>query len=211
MARLVCEQCNYPQLTCVCYYITPAFHKTQVTVLQHPSEVKNAKNTVKLMVLVSNKVDVFVGENESDFALLKTQVDANPERFLVLFPSEQSNTWAKWQQLKSVEFAKYQNNPEQPLTLIVIDGTWKKAKKIFLLNPWLQQINALKIEGIETNYDIRKTSITGALSTIEATALALKDIDNVDTNPFDLALKGLNSSFTKQMPSHVKDRYKKTE
>ncbi|NVK23632.1 MAG: DTW domain-containing protein [Gammaproteobacteria bacterium] len=213
MSRELCGHCHYPVINCVCEDITPVSHQTKVVVLQHPSEVKNAKSTVRLLSLLCNNIEVVVGEKSQDFAELQRDVAYKPEQYLILYPSEKSRNWqqwqAYWQQSSRPLECELPNKPTSQKTLIVIDGTWKKAKKILFLNPWLENINALKIDNKPSEYDIRHTSISGALSTIEATAYALNAIENTSTAPFLRALDSLKSSFTRQMPEHVKSRYKK--
>ena len=197
MSRILCQRCAYPEATCICDYLTPVSHQTKLIVLQHPSEVKHAKNTVKLLSLISNNLQVIVGETIRDFEQIKRQTEKNSEQFYILFPSDNAKTWLQWQEVNT---ENKELNSNQPITIIIIDGTWKKAKKILLLNPWLQTLNELKIEGKTTNYNIRKTSIPGALSTIEATSIALSDIEGINITPFEHALQGLNNNFTQQMP-----------
>lgn len=92
--------------------------------------------------------------------------------------------------------------------LIVIDGTWRKAKKIHLLNKWLKNIPSLTLtESKKTNYGIRKSNIEHGLSSIEAIAFALEDMEKINPAPFLTALCGLKHVYTKLMPGSVKQRY----
>ena len=198
MARELCTNCQYPISHCLCDALTPAVHKTGVIVLQHPSEVKNAKNTVRLLELISPNCKTIVGETEQDFSELQRQITLQPEDYALLFPDEHA---LNLQQKKSnsVDF-KY---------LLVIDGTWKKAKKILFQNPWLNVVAKVSFDQeYESQYQIRASKVQGGLSTIEAVAFALKHLEATDTKPFISALNGLKESFTKNMPEHIKARYK---
>ncbi len=63
--------------------------------------------------------------------------------------------------------------------LIVIDATWKKSKKILHLNPSLQKIPRVNLgDSLESNYSIRKTSISNGLSTIESITKAMLILEN---------------------------------
>lgn len=198
MPREICPKCNYIKQNCVCEYITPVKHQVALHVLQHPSEVKNAKNTVKLLTLVSNNTQVHIGEQETDFEQLKKLHETNPSEFGLLFPSNEANTIST-QQLHIKH-------------LILIDGTWKKAKKILHLNPWLKHIPHFTFaEDISSEYQIRTSSVKGSLSTIEAAAYSLNQFENCAIDPFLCALNGLKLSFTKRMPSQVKARYQQRE
>lgn len=202
MARVLCPQCEYPKGNCLCEFLTPASHQTQVVVLQHPSEVKNAKNTVRLLNLISDNATIIVGESEQDFAELRQQVTTNTSSYAVLFPCEEA-----------MDLNELETNSTLSLKhLIVIDGTWKKAKKILMLNPWLNDITKVSFtEELDSNYRIRSTTVDGGLSTIEAVAYALNKIEGCATAPFIRALNGLTHSFTKRMPEQIKARYQQRE
>lgn len=198
MARELCANCQYPISHCLCEFLSPAVHATGVIVLQHPSEVKNAKNTVRLLNLVSSNCQTLVGETEQDFAELKQQILRSPSDYVVLFPD-------------ATALRLRLNDGSAPAFkyLIVIDGTWKKAKKILFQNTWLNDLVKVSFDqSFQSQYQIRSSKVEGGLSTIEAVAFALNQIEAVDTEPFITALEGLKHSFTKNMPEHVKARYK---
>lgn len=60
--------------------------------------------------------------------------------------------------------------------LIVLDGTWAKAKRIYSENPWLNVLPHLKLEVNEMSLysDVRQQPKAGYLSTIESIVFALK-------------------------------------
>ncbi|XP_058760297.1 uncharacterized protein LOC131633616 [Vicia villosa] len=62
--------------------------------------------------------------------------------------------------------------------LIVLDGTWAKAKRIYSENPWLNVLPHLKLEVNEMSLygDVRNQPKAGYLSTIESIVFALKAI-----------------------------------
>ena len=63
---------------------------------------------------------------------------------------------------------------EQPLLLVVPDGTWRKARKLVYLNPVLQTMAQVCLpDGLVSRYRLRKVPLPGALSTIEAGAEVL--------------------------------------
>ncbi|MBY0415032.1 MAG: DTW domain-containing protein [Bdellovibrionales bacterium] len=75
--------------------------------------------------------------------------------------------------------------------LIVIDGTWRKAKKIFLSSKNLQPLPALSLAPTEeSDYRIRKAPSENALSTLEASVMALNILEpKLDTTSATLAFK----------------------
>jgi DTW domain-containing protein YfiP len=54
--------------------------------------------------------------------------------------------------------------------LVVLDGTWRKSRKMLHLNPLLRRLPRLSLEDVPaSNYLIRKAHKVGQLSTLEAT------------------------------------------
>ncbi|MBP6270470.1 MAG: DTW domain-containing protein, partial [Rhizobacter sp.] len=49
LRRAVCVRCLRPQLTCLCALARPTAHRTEVLVLQHPQEQRQAKNSVAML------------------------------------------------------------------------------------------------------------------------------------------------------------------
>lgn len=206
MPRDICSKCNYPTKTCLCDYLTSVEHKTNIIVLQHPSEVNNKKNTIRVLSLLTDNIKVIVGETEQDFAEIKTLLTEPDTNYFLLYPSEKAKTWDEYlteSHDKGAFLAK-------KTTLIMLDGTWRKAKKIHLSNLWLKNIpNLTLISDKKTTYAIRKSNLEHGLSSIEAIAYALEDIEQLNPKPFLTALNGLKTSFTRLMPKAIKQRYDK--
>ncbi len=65
------------------------------------------------------------------------------------------------------------------LRLVVLDGTWRKSRKMLYLNPALQQLPRLALHGVlQGRYTIRKAHAPGQLSSFEAAALALAQLQS---------------------------------
>ncbi|TRY33437.1 tRNA-uridine aminocarboxypropyltransferase [Aliiglaciecola sp. M165] len=167
--RSICERCHYPQNVCVCDAIRPVNVPLKLIVLQHPSEVKHAKNTARLVPLCVKQCEIHVGESAKDFEhIVPTMEDA-----WLIYPSKTS------QPLEST------NKKEcSPKRLIFIDATWKKAFKLYQLNPWLHTLPSWHFDQVPDNqYHIRKTTLTHSVSTLEAIAYALKLTTEMDSEP----------------------------
>nr|CAD1841086.1 unnamed protein product [Ananas comosus var. bracteatus] len=89
-----------------------------------------------------------------------------PAGSALLFPYERSIN------LDSVDF--------EVKHLVVLDGTWAKAKRIYHENPWLKLLPHLKLDpGKESLYsEVRHQPKAGCLSTIESIVCALKGLGN---------------------------------
>jgi DTW domain-containing protein len=73
-------------------------------------------------------------------------------------------------------------NPTQ-LRLVVLDGTWRKSRKMLHLNPLLQRLPRMALQNMPASrYRIRKAHRPDQLSTLEATCAALAQLENTTTS-----------------------------
>lgn len=158
MSRTICNSCLRPTVVCWCHCIKTLEHKSQVIIWQHPNEAGHPKGTALLLARCLDNCRVWVGEQASP---LEMGVDVE-DTFLV-YPSNAND----------VETSKKGNAPKDSSTLILLDGTWRKSRKLFYSNLWLQQLPKLSLENRLSHYTIRKSESPNQLSTYEAACLAL--------------------------------------
>lgn len=145
---------------CLCAFVSIVPNRTRVLILQHPNEAKHPLNTARLAVLGLESADIWVGEQ---FPQLQSVLSAVDMAFL-LFPP-QKNSVA--QLLRPV--AKKHSS-----LLVVPDGTWRNVRKIIQLNPVLSALPHLSLPlGEASQYRVRKTRESAAVSTVEAIVRAL--------------------------------------
>lgn len=185
--RETCDACHYPVATCVCHAVTPVKSRISITVLQHPTEAGHAKNTVRLLALLLSNVEIIVGDKGVDFSALKERL---PAETLVVYPSDGA------QSLTSLARARRQFQH-----IVLLDGSWRQAKKIWLSNAWLCEFDCVTIESeAESFYIIRKAPDASHLSTLEAAAITLNKLDNVPLKPFYSLLDTLTNNWRKFLP-----------
>lgn len=182
MTRAICNHCERPIKTCICCYFTQTANKVNIIVLQHPSEVKQTKGSVALLKHSLSNCTVFVGEDFTEHQQLQTLIKLYADDLALLYPSEDA------EELTGSNYVLGRSN--KPLsTLIVLDGTWKKAYKLFQLNPFLHQLTHVKLaNNVESLYAVRKTNKVGGLSTLEACCHALACLEG-DDNKYQKLLK----------------------
>lgn len=169
MSRILCSVCSRPEKSCICAYISAVNNQVLVVILQHPNEVKQSKGTVTLLSKSLMQCQVIVGEDFTDNDELNNII--SEYHTLLLYPSEQS-------QEISYNMGN-QVGTTKPICLILLDGTWKKAYRMFMLSKNLQQLMQVSLPlNIESLYKIRKTSKENALSTLEACCYALAMLEN---------------------------------
>jgi DTW domain-containing protein YfiP len=147
--------------------------------LQHPKEAKHAKNTVKLLTLGLNKITVLQGETPEDWKELVNRVTNQPQNYSLFYPQQHSIS------LESL-YTPEQKAKYFPVNhnVILIDASWRKALKIWHLNPWLQLCNSWHFANPPTNqYHIRYTTQQSSLSTLESVAYVIEYTHNFNCEP----------------------------
>ncbi|QDE29731.1 tRNA-uridine aminocarboxypropyltransferase [Shewanella polaris] len=196
MKREYCQRCLYPKNSCLCKVIKPMSVVTEVVVLQHPSEVKHAKNTVRLLALALPQIRIVVGESPADFVDLRRYLEEQTKPVYVVYPNEHSQTVAE-------------AGASEAAIIILVDGTWRKAYRMLQLNPWLGDYPSLHLEvEDESQYIIRKAKRSDSLSTLEAAAHTLVALNpNVDVTPIFAVFNAMVQHKLTAMPALVRGRY----
>lgn len=182
--RPVCGACLRPQRGCICRWVTPIVHRVEVVVLQHPLELGHAKGSARLLHLSLPRSVMAVGE-VFDPQGLQALISAPlclppptqaPRQTLLLYPDLPQDAALglpcapAW-------------TPRQPcdasgLRLVVLDGTWRKSRKMLYLNPLLQGLPRLALRDMPASgYRIRKAHKPDQLSTLEAVCAALAQLE----------------------------------
>ncbi|PMV23522.1 MULTISPECIES: tRNA-uridine aminocarboxypropyltransferase [unclassified Pseudomonas] len=183
MSRSQCSRCLRPATHCLCPLIPSLESRTRVLLLQHPSEVNHALNTARLAALGLNNAQLVVGEVFDDLATL-----LNPPGYQarLLFPSDDAQPLQRYAP------------DEQPMLLVVPDGTWRKARKLLYLNPLLAALPRVTLMGdAVSRYRLRKAPGPGALSTVEAIAQALQVLEAPAS--FELLLRPFDALIERQI------------
>ena len=163
--RMQCAQCVRPQSHCLCGLIPRIESRTRILLLQHPSEANHALNTARLAALGLVNAELLIGEV---FPNLPALLSPAGYQACLLFPGDDA------QPLVHTE-----TTPEsQPLLLVVLDGTWRKARKLLHVNPALATLPRFVLPaGLQSRYRVRKTPAPGMVSTLEAIVCALNIIE----------------------------------
>ena len=190
--RAFCQQCNKALVACICGSICELNNQYFLHILQDPSEQKKAIGTARILDLSLSKVQLSIGTifNPTDFDLDNT--------FLV-FPSETASTVADLHTMKKI------NSRTQ---FILLDGSWKKAYKILMSNPFLKTLPTITFntENKSSNYRLRKSPREDGLSTVEAGYYLLSELEN-DTEKFIPLLDVFDEMINFQVANIPKDVY----
>jgi len=181
MSRPQCPRCLRPQTHCLCPLIPSLDSRTRVLLLQHPSEVNHALNTARLAALGLTNAELIVGEVFEDLPALLNRPGYQAR---LLFPADDAQPIQAY------------SKSDEPLLLVVPDGTWRKARKMLHLNPLLAALPRVTLTaGGVSRYRLRKAPGPGALSTIEAIVQALQTLEPSASfepllKPFEALIEG---------------------
>jgi DTW domain-containing protein YfiP len=167
--RKLCPRCEKPLATCLCSEITPLANKVQVTIYRHTSEVKKAIGTAGLCRLGLSHCQIV----DTDIVKLSAQPD---RRRVLLFPPMESITHQPDKLITTPQLCELAAPSD--IELIVLDGSWKKARKMYYLSDDLHGLAKLQLSGAYTGaYRIRKAEKPGQYSTLEAVTFALMELE----------------------------------
>ncbi len=200
--RPYCDHCQRPLRTCLCRWVAPLTNLAEVIILQHPLETHNPKNTARLLHMSLHKSEMFEGEQFAD-DFLATLLSRGSKTNLLLYPPTPAEDSP---QLIAPAPLPPLPQPEQ-IRLIVIDGTWRKSRKMLYLNPLLQGLPRMSLADCPPSAytAIRKAQKDNQLSTLEASCYALQQLENsrVDYASLLMAFEG----FVRQQQAFVPPRH----
>lgn len=171
--RATCAACLRARSACICQWVRPLSSRVDLLILQHPLEVRNAKNSARLLHLCMGGSRLDVGEafTADDLHAL---LHADGRVPLLLYPATPDEPAPP-----AVDPA-LMSQPDR-LRLVVLDATWRKSRKMLYVNPELQRLPRVALHDVPASaYRIRKAHAAHQLSTLEAAALALAQLEGDD-------------------------------
>lgn len=186
--RQSCETCLRPLKTCICKHVQHVENLVSVVILQHPQEVHEVKNSVRLLHLCLKNSQLEIGESFGDEFFLQLQTnkyydlllypDTPDEKSLGIIPPPEIDSW----RLNIDSNINKLSN----IRLWILDATWRKSRKMLYLNPALQAMPRLSLHNCPPSiYTIRKAHSENQLSSLEASCYALQQLEanSVDYSP----------------------------
>ena len=183
-----CKRCNRPGRVCVCFAFPeiPVDIQTTIHILQHPREQDfRLLTTVPLLqqCIPENKCKVYRGKRFPYSKFGDLYDICGKSNAALLYPSKDA--------VDIKDFAA--DLDDEPLQLIVLDGTWQEARAIKHNCKFLDNISKVKITGSWRSEFVIKTQPTDdCVSTLEAVAIAISQIENIP-NFISIARKPLNA------------------
>jgi DTW domain-containing protein YfiP len=183
--RQNCYRCFKPASHCMCDRIGRVENRTRITILQHPRERFHAIGTARIARLGLVNSSLVVPPTTLARSLAH-RLDVAPGTGL-LFPGAEARN------LNDVE------PTERPTGLLVLDGTWSQARKLYNQNAWLSALPHYALTPTSpSRYRIRKEPRESYLSTLEAIVQALEVLE-----PETKGMSGLLDAFDTMIDDQV--------
>jgi DTW domain-containing protein YfiP len=161
--RVVCQRCLKAQAACICATIKSIDNQHFLHILQDPSEEKKAIGTARILGLSLTAAKITVGE-----LFEPSLFDLNNS--YLLYPDESA---------MPVGSLLASGKINQQSQFILLDGSWKKAYKLLMINPFLQALPKISINiNMKSDYRIRKSPRVDGLSSVEAGYHLLSQLEN---------------------------------
>ena len=192
-SRAFCTECDFLKTRCLCDTLKVIPNNVHLIVLQHPSETKHPLNTVRIMKKSFKEMTIIIGEDFSSEIRLNTLLSEPNNSCALLYPGVNAITLNNSEANKKITH------------LILLDGTWRKAKKIFMLSKNLHSLPSIKLSLLtSSDYRIRKAPSDQSLSTLEAATRALAYIEpDLDTNAAVISFQKMVDFQIKKMGREV--------
>lgn len=162
-----CNKCGLPKINCICYKSLEVTTSAKIWILSTEKEFYRPSNTARLLKLINpNSTEIFLWERTKKPEKLIENITNEKYETYLLFPIEDDN-----EQYRNVE---YKNTGKIP-AFILIDGTWKEARKILRKSDYLNKLPRISLKpNFKSQYDLRRGATEGNLCTIEAAIEVLK-------------------------------------
>ncbi|TFH87015.1 DTW domain-containing protein [Billgrantia azerbaijanica] len=173
-----CPGCNLPALNCLCPYRVAATSRARVWLLTHPLEHHKPTNTGRLIRDVLPGTEVFTWYRTAPDARLLALLDDPRYAPFVIFPDDQPDYADRVVGMERVVMSRHSGKTP---VFILLDGTWRQARRIFRKSPYLDALPVLPLATQrQTRYRLRKPASSAHLCTAEVAAELLRQGGDTD-------------------------------
>lgn len=165
-----CEKCAMPIINCICELVEKTDTQVQFWILSSGREFIRPSNTARLIQLINpGSTDVFLWERTVEPEVLIRNIQDSEFDVYLLFPAE---THALE---KRKVIYKPTTEETRKVAFVLIDGTWKEARRILNKSDYLSQLPIVSLEfENRSEFDLRKGAEPGQGCTLEAAMAVLR-------------------------------------
>ncbi len=184
--RATCARCLRPAVVCYCAHLVSIPAQTRVVLLQHPREEGRPIGTAHMASLCLPSASVHVGTHFDDAPILEEILDNSSRPAYLLYPGEDARDIVR-------------EPLREPITLVVVDGTWAQAKKLVKTNARLAAMPRVSfVPPSPSEYRIRREPKETYLSTLESLVLVLGALEG-DSAKFAPMMAPFRAMIDKQL------------
>ncbi|MFL0797813.1 MAG: DTW domain-containing protein [Cellvibrionaceae bacterium] len=147
-----------------------------LVLLMHKKEFYKPTNSGRLLVdLFPDNSHVFCWSRLEPQAELLALLEDPQRQCCILFPGDDDDPRVSYQWPQAIGQEPEAKRP----TLIILDGTWKQARRMFNLSPYLAGLPVISVEHkLTSSYFTRQAAHWHYLSTAESVGLALQQLNS---------------------------------
>jgi len=167
-----CPRCGLPGSHCICDQIRPAISEALFCLLLSENEWRRETNTGHLIKALLPQTRLFTWHrNQPDPELISMLKNPDYDPYLI-FPADRP-------ELSHREVTTVRKTDKRPLFLI-LDGTWKEARKIVRKSPYLDPLPLLSLAPKNlSRYNLRRNPDASHLCTAE---IAIELLDSLQSS-----------------------------
>lgn len=174
-----CRQCLLSLTTCICGWRQSGQSSIDFVLLMHRDEVFKPTNTGRLLAdLFPQQCHAFLWDRTQPPAGLLALINDPQRQCLLVFPPN-AGDGRTLHALPAVTQDSQRDQKPIP-TVILLDGTWKQARKMYTHSEWMKHLPLVDLASAITelddalgHYRVRQACESGRLATAEAAALCL--------------------------------------
>jgi DTW domain-containing protein len=187
-----CNKCGIPIINCICNAVPQVKTTAKIWILSTEKEFHRPSNTARLLKLINpESTELILWERVSIPNKLIEHIDNKNYETYLLFPSDDDDL--------SKDIVDFNCSVKTP-SFIILDGTWKEARKILRKSNYLKKLPRISLNPTHNSeYTLRKGATEGEFCTIEAAIEVFKlnyEFDNalLIKKGYHLFLKSFNAS-----------------
>lgn len=161
-----CDLCQLADYACICRWLPRLHSASEFVLLMHRNELFKPTNSGRLIAdILPDNTHAFCWSRTQPPAELVQLLRDPHRRCMIVFPKDD-------QSAPSTPLARV---PGRVDTFILLDGTWKQARRMLQLSRWLQGVPTIAFpESLVRGYAVRKSEHLHQVSTAEAAGLCLQ-------------------------------------
>jgi DTW domain-containing protein len=168
--HIICYQCHFHSGQCYCDDLVQVPTGVRFTIIMHHSEYHLTSNTGRLARNTLPNCQIILRGLKGQTIDWSKVIRAEEKTYL-LFPSE-----------NSIEASRenISAEPSKGIHIIVPDGSWKQASKVYKRETSLKSIQCIKLleKNYRSHYHLRKSPKENYLCTYEAMSKVVEEIES---------------------------------